>query len=74
VILRAALPRDARTRLAVGWTAFALLVATELGLTLLLQPVSLSEFIASRDPISGSAYLAMLGVYTLMPWWRSRAA
>lgn len=67
---RYALPLDGGTRLLVGTTALQLLILTELGLTLWLQPVPLAEYIASRDPISGSAYLAMLAVFALMPWLR----
>lgn len=69
---RHALPLDAGTRLLVGTTALELLILTELGLTLWLQPVPLAEYIAARDPVSGSAYLLMLGVFALMPWWQAR--
>lgn len=69
-----ALPTDHGTRLLVGFTALQLLVLTELGLTLWLQPVSLAEYIAARDPVSGSVYLVMLGVFALMPWLRGLKA
>lgn len=72
VARRDALPLDRGTRLLVGVTALALLILIELGLTLWLQPAPLAEFIAARDPVSGSAYLLMLGVFALMPWWHAR--
>ncbi len=58
--------------LAVGFIALALLVTTELLLAVLIQDRNLTEYIASRDKISGSVYLAMLVVYLLMPWLRTR--
>ncbi len=56
---------------AVGALALALLVAAEVGLALALQDLSVAEYVAGRDPVSGSAYLASLAVYAVMPWLRS---
>ena len=53
--------------LAAGFLALALSVAAELGLAMLLQDQSLSEFIASRDKVSGSVYVALLVVFAVMP-------
>jgi hypothetical protein len=51
----------------VGFLALALTVCAELGLATLLQQQTLAEFIASRDKVSGSVYLALLLVFALMP-------
>ncbi len=53
--------------LVVGLLALALSVGAELGLAVFLQNKTLAEFIASRDKVSGSAYLALLAVFALMP-------
>ena len=53
--------------LVVGFTALALSVSAELVLAVVLQSQSLAEYLASRDKISGSVYLAMLVVFALMP-------
>jgi hypothetical protein len=53
--------------LAVGLLALALSVCAELGLAVVLQNQTLAEFIASRDKVSGSVYLALLVVFALMP-------
>ena len=53
--------------LAVGFFALALSLGAELGLAVALQDRSLAEFIASRDKVSGSVYLALLVVFALMP-------
>lgn len=42
------------------------------GLVLALQGRSISEYISSRDPISGSVYVVSLAVYAAMPWRHSR--
>ena len=68
VVRRFALPRNASVRLIVGFAALAMSVAAELLLATLLQGRSLAEFIASRDPVSGSVYLAMLLLFALMPF------
>ena len=65
VVRRFALPASAR--LATGVIALALLLTAELALVIVLQRESLAAYIASRDPISGSVYLLMLGVFALMP-------
>jgi hypothetical protein len=67
ISVRFALPAGAMQRLAVGLLALVFLVATELLLALLLLNQTPTEHIASRDPVSGSVYLGMLGVFALMP-------
>jgi hypothetical protein len=61
-----------RKALLTGFLALALSVCAEVGLATLLQEQSLVEYIASRDKVSGSVYLVMLLVFTLMPWLRLR--
>ena len=65
VVRRFALLTSAR--LATGLIALALLLTAELTLAMVIQRESLAAYIASRDPISGSVYLLMLGVFALMP-------
>jgi hypothetical protein len=56
--------------LVVGVLALALLAVAELALAVALQDQTVVEYLASRDPISGAAYLGMLVVFALMPWLR----
>jgi hypothetical protein len=67
VTTRFALPRTAAVRLTTGILALGLMLAAELLVAAILQGRSLSEYVASRDPVSGSVYLAMLGLFALMP-------
>ena len=56
-----------RRALAAGILALALSVATELALATVLQDKTLAEFIASRDKVSGSVYIALLLAFSVMP-------
>ena len=63
-----------RAWIGIGAIALLLLVAAEFGLAVLLQDRTLVDYVASRDPVSGGVYLAMLGVYAAMPWLQTRHA
>ena len=67
-VARYRLPAGASVRFSVGFIALALLLAAELLLNTLVLKQSLTEYIAARDPISGAAYLVMLGLFAVMPW------
>lgn len=67
VVRRFALPSRRAVRLAVGLLALGLLLLAEILLAAVLQERSLGDYIASRDPVSGSVYLVMLVLLALMP-------
>jgi hypothetical protein len=67
VVRRFQLPTSFSVRLQVGFAALALSVLAELLLAAALQNGSVAQYIASRDPVSGSVYLAMLLLIALMP-------
>jgi hypothetical protein len=67
VVRRFDLPARLSVRLQVGFAALAMSVLAELLLATVLQGRSLAQFIASRDPVSGSVYLVMLLLFALMP-------
>ena len=73
VTRRLAIPPFSSARLGMGVLALGLLLAAELGLAVALQDRSLAEYIASRDPVSGSVYLAMLALFAAMPVLVGRA-
>jgi len=58
--------------LMTGVLALTLSVAAELALATVLQDRTLAQFIASRDKVSGSVYVAMLLVFAVMPRVRLR--
>lgn len=56
----------------VGMLALVFLVLAELLLAVVLSGRQPGEYLASRDPVSGTVYLLMLIVFAAMPWWRDR--
>jgi hypothetical protein len=67
VVGRYKLPASVGLRMQVGFGALALSVAAELLMAAALQSQSVANYIASRDPVSGSVYLLLLLVFALMP-------
>ena len=67
VAQRFSLPAATSSRLFVGLLALTLLLLAEFLLAVAIQDRSLDAYIASRDPISGAVYLAMLVLFALMP-------
>jgi len=69
VVRRFALAPAMRVRMAVGVIALALLLAAEFLLALWVQGISVAQYVAERDPVSGTVYVAMLFVFALLPIW-----
>ena len=63
IVRQFSLPAVASVRLGAGFLGLGLLLAAELSLALVLQDQSLGQYIASRDPVSGSVYLALLALF-----------
>jgi len=58
--------------LGIGLTALGLLLPAEIGLGFVLRGGSVQEILLDKDPISGTVYYALLGVFALMPWFLAR--
>jgi hypothetical protein len=54
-------------RLAMGSAALALLLAAEFSLVLWLRGLTIREYIAAQDPVSGTAYYLALALFGVMP-------
>jgi type IV secretory pathway TrbD component len=67
IILRLGLPFTFSARLGMGCIALALLLVAEFGLVLWLRGLSIREYLATRDPVSGTVYYVMLAVFAAMP-------
>jgi hypothetical protein len=72
IVRRLALPLTLSSRLGMGCVALALLLAAEFTLVLWLRGLSLSEYFANRDPVSGTVYYVMLGVFAIAPLFVTR--
>jgi hypothetical protein len=51
----------------VGCIALALLLVAEFSIVLWLRGLSVIDYLASRDPVSGTVYYLLLGVFAIMP-------
>ena len=60
------------SRLGIGLTALVLLLVAEGVLAVTLRGASVSEALGNKDPVSGTVYYALLGVFAVMPWLLAR--
>ena len=67
-----AVPPAPSTRLAVGFVALGLMLGTEFTVILWIQGLTISDYLAGRDPVAGTVYLALLGVFAVMPLFVAR--
>ncbi len=67
LVRRLAVPSTLSSRLGMGCIALGLLLVAEFTFVLWLRGLSIGEYLASRDPVSGTVYYLMLGVYAIMP-------
>jgi len=72
IVRRLALPSRASSRLGMGFIALGLMLIAEFTLVLWLRGLSIREYLAIRDPVSGTVYYAMLGVFAIMPFLVTR--
>jgi hypothetical protein len=73
VVRRSALPRAAGARLGVGLLALCFLLAAEFTGVLWLRGLTLREYVASRDPVSGAVYYLLLAIFGCMPAFVGRS-
>jgi hypothetical protein len=60
------------TQISVGLFALALVLQAEIAVGVGLRGQSPVESLLNRDPVSGTIYYVMLGVFALMPWLLAR--
>jgi hypothetical protein len=56
----------------VGLVALCLVLAMEFTVVLWLRGMTFSDYLAQRDPVSGTVYYLMLIVFAAMPWLVAR--
>jgi len=67
IVRHYALPQHPYSRLGMGFLALGLLLSAEFSLVLTLRGMSIAEYLATRDPVSGTVYYLSLGLFALMP-------
>lgn len=53
--------------LKMGCMALVLMLIAEFGFVLWIRGLSIKEYFATRDPVSGAAYYLLLIVFAIMP-------
>jgi hypothetical protein len=61
------LPPTLATRLGVGLVALGFLLVVEFTVVLWFRGLTIGEYIQRRDPVAGTVYIIMLGVFAVMP-------
>lgn len=54
-------------RLSVGVVALGLLLMAEFAVVVWIRELTIAQYLASRDPLTGSVYLVMLVAFAVMP-------
>ena len=72
IVRRLAVPSVPSSRLGMGFVALGLMLVAEFGFVLWLRGLSIREYLATRDPVSGTVYYVMLGVFAIMPLLAAR--
>ena len=67
LVLRLAVPFHALCSIGNGVHRARILLVAEFGLVLWLRGLSIREYLATRDPVSGTVYYGMLAGFALMP-------
>jgi hypothetical protein len=67
IVRRLAVPPTPSSRLGMGGIALSLLLIAEFILVLWLRGLSIKEYLAARDPVAGTVYYVVLGVFAIMP-------
>jgi len=67
IVRRLAMPNRVSIRLGMGCIALIFLLAVEFTLVLRLRGISVNEYFATLDPVSGTVYYISLGIFAVMP-------
>ena len=67
IVRRLAVPSTPSSRIGMGCIALGFLLVAEFTLVLWLRGISIGEYLATRDPVSGTVYYMMPGVFAIMP-------
>ncbi len=67
VIYYLSVPSELWIRLGMGFIGLGLMLAAEFLLVLRLRGMSIREYWKTRDPVSGTAYYFLLGIFAAMP-------
>jgi hypothetical protein len=67
IVRRLVVPPTLSKRLSMGGLGLGLMLIVEFTLVFWLRGLSIREYLAGRDPVAGTVYYALLGVFAVMP-------
>ena len=67
IVQRLAVPYTLSIRLGMGCIALVLLLVAEFTLVMWLRGLTISDYLSSRDPVSGTVNYVVLVVFAIMP-------
>lgn len=67
VIQQFQVPPTASSRLGMGGMALAMILALDFTVILWIRGMSFRQYVEAFDPVAGTAYFVMLGLFALMP-------
>ncbi len=67
IVRKLAVPPTPSSRLGMSGIALGLMLIAEFTFVLWLRGISIREYLATRDPVAGTVYYVMLGVFAIMP-------
>jgi ABC-type uncharacterized transport system permease subunit len=70
-VLRLSVPPMPSVRLGTGCIALVLMLVAEFGFVLWIRGLSIRDYLATRDPVSGAAYYLLI-MYAVMPFLVAR--
>jgi hypothetical protein len=73
IVRHFAIPSAMPARAEMGGIALTLLLVAEIGLVTWLRGLTIREYLATRDPVSGAVYYLMLGIFAIMPLFVARS-
>lgn len=63
------IPATASSRLGMGGMALAMVLVFDFTVILWIRGLSFRQYVEAFDPVAGTAYFVMLGLFALMPWF-----
>jgi hypothetical protein len=66
--------KDTYSRLGMGAAALLFMLVAEFGFVVWFQRISVRDYLAAREPITGAAFYLSLLLFAAMPWLASRSS
>jgi hypothetical protein len=66
--------KDTYSRLGMGAAALLFMLVAEFGFVVWFQRISVRDYLAAREPITGAAFYLSLLLFAAMPWLTSRSS